>query len=94
MAGVHSSFPSEGPRSIVVTQPIQLRSDFMRLGALPPNTLTSSYYFRHSNKHAEKTKFSGSEVQWNGCFAFVLLRMMQTGKEPVKVSLRLASLDL
>jgi hypothetical protein len=36
-------------RSIVVTQPIQLRSDFMRLGALPPNILTSSCYFRHSN---------------------------------------------
>src|SRR6202048_1396374 len=32
--------------------------------------------------------------KWNGCFAFVLLRMMQTGEEPVKVSLRLASLDL
>ena len=27
-------------------------------------------------------------------FAFVLLRIMQTGEEPVKVSLRLASLDL
>jgi hypothetical protein len=25
----------------------------MRLGALPPNTLTSSYYFRHSNKYAQ-----------------------------------------
>jgi hypothetical protein len=32
--------------------------------------------------------------KWKGCFAFVLLRMMQTGEEPVKVSLRLASLDL
>ena len=74
--------------------PIQLRSDFTRLRALPPNTLTSSYYYRNSNKHAEKTKFSGSEVQRNGCFAFVLLRMMQTGEEPVKVSLQLASLDL
>ena len=40
-------------RSIVVTEPIQLPSDFMRLGALPTNTLTSSYYFRHSNKHAQ-----------------------------------------
>jgi hypothetical protein len=65
-----------------------------RVCPLPPNTLTSSYYFRHSNKHAAKNKFAGSQVQWNGCFAFVLLRMMQTGEEPVKVSLRLASLDL
>jgi hypothetical protein len=32
--------------------------------------------------------------KWKGCFAFVLLRMMQTGEEPFKVSLRLASLDL
>jgi len=32
--------------------------------------------------------------KWKGCFAFVLLRIMQTGEEPVKVSLRLASLDL
>jgi len=79
--------------SIVVIEPIQLRSDFKRL-PLPPNTLTSSYYFRHSNKHAAKNKFAGSQVQWKGCFAFVLLRMMQTGEEPVKVSLRLASLDL
>jgi hypothetical protein len=96
MAGVHSSFPSERPPSIVgivVTEPNPTPADFTRLPP-PPNTLTSSYYFRHSNKHAEKTKFSGSEVQWNGCFAFVLLRMMQTGEEPVKVSLRLASLDL
>ena len=75
--------------SIVVIEPIQLWFDFTRL-PLPPNTLTSSYYFRHSNKHAAKNKFAGSQVQWNGCFAFVLLRMMQTGKEPVKVSLRLA----
>ena len=81
-------------RSIVVTEPIQLRSDFTRLRALPPNTLTSSYYFRHSNKDSAKNKFAGSQVQWKGCFAFVLLRMMQTGEEPVKVSLRLASLDL
>ena len=61
---------------------------------LPPNTLTSSYYLRYSNRHEEQNKFAGSQVQWNGCFAFVLLRMMQTGEEPVKVSLRLASLDL
>jgi hypothetical protein len=75
---------------------MQIRSTPGRFHRLPPppNTLTSSCYFRHSNKHAEKTKFSGSEVQWKGCFAFVLLRMMQTGEEPVKVSLRLASLDL
>src|ERR1700685_1788111 len=96
MAGVHSSFPSERPprsSSLSQSKSGQLRADITRLPP-PPNTLTSSYYFRHSNKHAEKTKFSGSEVQWNGCFAFVLLRMMQTGEEPVKVSLRLASLDL
>ena len=75
---------------------MQIRSTPGRFHRLPPppNTLTSFYYFRHSNKHAEKTKFSGSEVQWKGCSAFVLLRMMQTGEEPVKVSLRLASLDL
>src|SRR5260370_36385215 len=50
--------------SIVVTEPIQLRSDFTRLRARPPNTLTSSYYFRHSNKTCpERTKFFGSQVQ-------------------------------
>jgi hypothetical protein len=78
---------------IVVIEPIQLRSDFTRY-PLPPNTLPSSYYFRHSNKHAAKNKFAGSQFQRKGCFAFVLPRMMQTGEEPVKVFLRLASLDL
>jgi hypothetical protein len=43
-------------RSIVVTRPIQLRSDFIGLGALPPNTLTSSYFFRHSNKHPRQNQ--------------------------------------
>jgi hypothetical protein len=89
---VHSSFPSERPSRFVVIEPIQLRSDFKRL-PLPPNTLTSNYV-RHSNQHAAKNIFAASQVQWKGCFAFVLLRMMQTGEEPVKVSLRLASLDL
>jgi hypothetical protein len=58
------SIPSERTRSIVVTELIQLRFDFTRLRALPRNTLTSSYYFRHSNKHAQtKPDFSGSQVQ-------------------------------
>jgi hypothetical protein len=82
------------PGLVAVTEPIQLRSDLTRLRALLPNTLTSSYYFRHFNKHAGKNKLDGAQVQWKGCFAFVLLRIMQTGEEPVKVSLRLASLDL
>src|ERR1700722_15982786 len=46
--------------SIVVTEPIQLRSDFTRLRALPPDTLTSSHYFRHSNQHLWVT---GSAVE-------------------------------
>src|SRR6202034_4593993 len=83
MAGVHSSFPSERPSRLSSLWPSQLRSDFKRL-PLPPNTLTSSYYFRHSNKHAVKNKFAGSQAQWKGCFAFVLLRMMQTGDETVQ----------
>jgi hypothetical protein len=36
---------------------------FTRLRALPPNTLTSSYSFRHSNKHVQRSKFSGSQIQ-------------------------------
>jgi len=40
-------------RLIVVTEPIQLRSDFTRLRTLPPNTLTNSCYFLRSNKHAQ-----------------------------------------
>jgi hypothetical protein len=46
-------------RSIVVTQPIQLPSDFTRLRALP-RALT---YFRHSNKHVQRSKFSWSQSQ-------------------------------
>jgi hypothetical protein len=90
---VHSSFPSERPSRLSSLSQCN-SGPISRVYHLPPNTLTSSYYFRHSNKHAAKNKFAGAQVQWKGCFAFVLLRMMQTGEEPVKVSLRLASLDL
>ena len=38
--------------------------------------------------------FFANLIVLKGCLAFVLLRSMQTGKEPVKASLRLASLDL
>ena len=58
-------------RSIVVTEPIQLRSDFTRLLDLPPNILTNSYYFRHYNKHAQTKpnslghRFSGTAFGWS-----------------------------
>ena len=70
MAGCTRPFHRKA-RSIVVTEPIQLRSDFTRLRALPPNTLTSSYYFRHSNKHAQTKpnslghRFSGTAFGWS-----------------------------
>jgi hypothetical protein len=47
---------------------------FTRLRALPPNTLTSSYYFRHPNKHAQTKpnslghRFSGTAF---GCSSFL-----------------------
>jgi hypothetical protein len=70
-------------RSIVVTQPIQLQSDFMRLGALlPPSTLTSSYHFLNSNKHAQTKpnslghRFSGTAFGWSSFVTFVSRRSL------------------
>jgi len=64
MAGVHSSFPSEGPAPFVVTQPIQLRSDLTRLRALPPNKHTDELLLLPTLQKAcpDKTKFSKSQV--------------------------------
>src|ERR1700723_880505 len=50
MAGVRSSFPSERPARL---WSLSESNSGPISRALPPNTLTSSYYFRHSNKHAE-----------------------------------------
>ena len=75
-------------RSIVVTEPIQLRSDFTRLRALPPNTLTSSYYFRHSNKHAQTKpnslghRFSGTAFGWSSFLTFVSRRSLPLRSAP------------
>ena len=75
-------------RSIVVTEPIQLRSDFTRLRALPPNTLTSSYYFRHSNKHAQTKpnsldhRFSGAAFGWSSFLTFVSRRSLELRSAP------------
>ncbi len=75
-------------RSIVVTEPIQLPSDFMRLGALPTNTLTSSYYFRHSNKHAQTKpnslghRFSGTAFGWSSFLTFVSRRSLELRSAP------------
>ena len=69
-------------RSIVVTEPIQLRSDFTRLLDLPPNILTNSYYFRHYNKHAQTKpnslghRFSGTAFGWSSFFTFVSRRSL------------------
>jgi hypothetical protein len=88
MAGVHSSFPFGKARSIVVTEPIQLRFDFTRLPARPPNTPTSSYYFRHSNKH-DQTKpnslghrFSGTAFGWSSFLTFVSRRSLELRSAP------------
>src|SRR5258708_7133923 len=73
---------------IATTEPIQLRSDFTRLHALPPNTLTSSYYFRHSNKHAQRKpnslghRFSGTAFGWSSFLTFVSRRSFQLRSAP------------
>ena len=62
MAGVHSSFPSERTRSIVVTEPIQLRFHaFTR----PPTKHTDELLLLPTFQQTcpDKTKFSGSQVQ-------------------------------
>jgi hypothetical protein len=75
-------------RSIVVTEPIQLRSDFTRLRALPPNTLTSSYNFRHSNKRAQTKpnslghRFSGTAFGWSSFLTFVSRRSLELWSAP------------
>ena len=75
-------------RSIVVTEPIQLRSDFTRLRARPPNTLTSSYYFRHSNQHAQTKpdslghRFSGTAFGWSSFLTFVSRRSLPLRSAP------------
>jgi hypothetical protein len=66
MAGVHSSLPSERPSRLSSLSQSNSGFDFTRLPP-PPNTRTSRYYFRHSNKHAAKSKFAGSQVRWKGC---------------------------
>jgi hypothetical protein len=74
--------------SIVVTEPIQLRSDFRRSRDLPPNTLTSSYYFRHSNKHAQTKPnslghmFSGTAFGWSSFLTFVSRRSLELRSAP------------
>jgi len=88
MAGVHSSFPFGKARLIVVTEPIQLRFDFTRLPARPPNTLTNSYYFRHSNKHAQTKpnslghRFSGTAFGWSSFPTFVSRRSLELRSAP------------
>jgi len=82
------SVPSERTRSIVVTELIQLRFDFTRLRALPPNTLTSSYYFRHSNQHAQTKpdslghRFSGTAFGWSSFLTFVSRRSLALRSAP------------
>jgi hypothetical protein len=66
----------------------QSNSDFTRLRALPPNTLTSSYYFRHSNKHAQRKpnslghKFSGTAFGWSSFLTFVSRRSLALRSAP------------
>jgi len=75
-------------RSIVVTEPIQLRFDFTRLRARPSNTLTSSYHFRHSNKHAQRQPnslghgFSGTAFGWSSFLTFVSRRSLPLRSAP------------
>jgi len=69
-------------RSIVVTEPIELRFDFTRLCAFPPNTLRSSNCFRHSNKHAQTKPHSpghsGSGTAF-GWFSFLIRFTAKSG---------------
>jgi hypothetical protein len=53
----------EKARFTVATQPIQLRSDFMRLGALPPNTRDELLLPTFQQTCSDKTKFSGSQTK-------------------------------
>jgi hypothetical protein len=75
-------------RLIVVTEPIQLGSDFTRLRDLPPNIPTNSYYFRHSNKHAQTKpnslghRFSGTAFGWSSFLTFVSRRSLQLRSAP------------
>jgi len=74
--------------SIVVTEPIQLRSDFTRLRALPPDTLTSSHYFRHSNQHAQTKpnslddRFRCTAFGWSSFLTFVSGRSLELRSAP------------
>jgi hypothetical protein len=76
-------------RSIVVTEPILLRSDFTRLRDLPPNILTNSYYFRHSNEHAQTKpnsldhKFSCTAFGWSSFLTFVSRRSLPLRSAPL-----------
>ena len=55
---------------------------------LPPNTLTSSYYFRHSNQHAQIKpdslghRFSGTAFGWSSFLTFVSRRSLALRSAP------------
>jgi hypothetical protein len=87
MAGVHSSFPSERPSRL--SSLIQSNSGpISRVYPLPPNTLTSSYYCRHSNKHAQTKpnslglRFSGAAFGWSSFLTFVSRRSLALRSAP------------
>jgi hypothetical protein len=68
------------------TNPTPVR--FTRLRALPPNTLTSSYYCLHSNKHARRKpnslghNFSGAAFGWSSFLTFVSRRSLPLRSAP------------
>ena len=86
IAGAHSSFPSERVAGLSSTEPIQLRSDFTRFRDLPPNPLTSSYHFRHSNRHPQSKpnslghRFSGTAFGRSSFLTFVSRRRLSCGR--------------
>ena len=75
-------------RSIVVTEPIQVRSDFTRLRVLPPNTLTCSYYFDiptnmpRQNQILWVTGFSGTAFGWSSFLTSVSRRSLELRSAP------------
>jgi hypothetical protein len=62
--------------------------DLLFTRALPPNTLTSSYYCRHSNKHARRKpnslghNFSGAAFGWSSFLTFVSRRSLPLQSAP------------
>src|SRR5580698_160193 len=88
MAGGYSSFPSERPSHLSSLSQSSPGSISPVYAPLPPNTLTSSYYLRHSNQHAERKpnslgqKFNGTAFGWSSFLTFVSRRSLPLRSAP------------